>query len=127
MSAEVLSAPAKAATLDFAALLERVHAIGRDVLAVHASEVDRDSRFPVEAFDALKAEKLLSCYVPPELGGIGLDIVQVSRLCEALGRYCASSAMVWARSRCTSSSSSAVDRAATSTCRRGSTSSGWGA
>ena len=81
---------------DFAALLERVHAIGREVIAPAADAVDRDARFPEEAFTALRAEKLLSCYVPVEYGGMGLDIAQVSRLCEALGRYCASSAMIFA-------------------------------
>ena len=81
---------------EFEALLERLHAIGRDVVAPAAGEVDRDARFPVEAFTALKAEKLLSCYIPQEYGGMGLDIAQVSQLCEALGHYCASTAMIFA-------------------------------
>jgi acyl-CoA dehydrogenase len=81
---------------DYAALLERVHAIGREVIAPHAEAVDRDARFPEEAFAALKAEKLLSCYVPAEYGGMGLDITQVSRICEALGHYCANTAMIFA-------------------------------
>ena len=86
-------APAEA---EFAALLEKVHAIGRDVVAPAANEVDRDARFPREAFAALKAEKLLSAYVPVEYGGMGLDITQISQICEALGHYCASTAMVFA-------------------------------
>ena len=90
----VVGAPA--AGDDFAQLLERVHAIGREVLAAHADAVDRDARFPAEAFEALRAEKLLSCYVPAEFGGMGLSITQVSAICEALGRYCASSAMIFA-------------------------------
>jgi acyl-CoA dehydrogenase len=81
---------------DFEALLERVHAIGRDVIAVHADPVDREARFPREAFDALRAEKLLSAYVPLEYGGLGLDVVQVAAICEALGHYCASTAMIFA-------------------------------
>jgi acyl-CoA dehydrogenase len=80
----------------FEALLERVHALGRDVLARHAEAVDRDARFPEEAIAALRAERLMSCYVPVELGGMGLDIAQVARLCEALGRSCASTAMIFA-------------------------------
>lgn len=80
----------------FAVLLEAVHAIGRDVIAPSASEVDRDARFPHEAFDALKLHKLLSSYVPVEYGGMGLDIIEISKLCEALGQYCASTAMVFA-------------------------------
>jgi acyl-CoA dehydrogenase len=90
-----VSAGTEAAT-DFAALLERVHTIGREVLAVHAEAVDRDARFPAEAFDALKELELLGVYVPAELGGMGLDVAQVSRLCEALGQYCASTAMIFA-------------------------------
>ena len=82
--------------VDFDALLERVHVIGAEVIQPAAIEVDRDARFPHESFAALRAEKLLSGYVPAEFGGMGLDITQVSRLCEALGHYCASTAMIFA-------------------------------
>ena len=88
--------PLSPAEADFAALLEKVNAIGRDVIAPAADEVDRDARFPREAFAALKAQKLLSCYVPREYGGMGLDVTQVSRICEALGQHCASTAMIFA-------------------------------
>jgi acyl-CoA dehydrogenase len=81
---------------DFAALLERVHVIGSEVICPAAVEVDREARFPRESFEALKAEKLLSAYVPRELGGMGLTIAQVSQICEALGHYCASTAMIYA-------------------------------
>lgn len=79
-----------------AALLEQVHAIGRDSIAPHAEAVDRDARFPSEAFQALKAAKLLSCYVPADLGGMGLTISDLSKLCETLALYCASTAMIFA-------------------------------
>ncbi len=81
---------------DFRALLERVHAIGRDIVAPNADSVDREARFPAEAFAALREEKLLTAYVPLEYGGLGLDVGQVSQLCEALGHYCASTAMIFA-------------------------------
>ncbi len=80
----------------FETLLEQTHAIGREVLAPHAAAVDAEARFPREAFAALKQADLLSCYVPRALGGAGLDIVQTSRLCEALGRYDGSAAMIFA-------------------------------
>ncbi len=80
----------------FDALLDRVHSIGRDVIAPLADDFDRDARFPLEAFDALRAEKLLSCYIPEEFGGLGLSIGQVARLCETLGQYCASTGMIFA-------------------------------
>lgn len=79
-----------------AALVERVRLIGRDVIAPAAAAVDRDARFPVEAFAALKAERLLSAYVPEAYGGMGLDIREIARICEVLGEYCGSTAMVFA-------------------------------
>jgi acyl-CoA dehydrogenase len=77
-------------------VLESLHAIGRDVIAAHADAVDRDARFPHEAFEALKAHQYLSCYVPEAYGGMGLDVSEVTRMCEVLGQYCASTAMVFA-------------------------------
>jgi acyl-CoA dehydrogenase len=77
-------------------LLGIAHALGRDVLAEHAAEIDRLSRFPAESIDAMREAALLSAYVPTSFGGMGLNIVQVARLCEALGQYCGSSAMIYA-------------------------------
>jgi len=95
--AQLAIAPSLPATrTEFAALLDRIHALGRDLIAPAAVEVDRDARFPIEAFAALKAEKLLSAYIPLEFGGMGLTIAQVARVCEVLGQYCASTAMIFA-------------------------------
>lgn len=58
--------------------------------------MDRDARFPRESIDALRELGLLSCYVPEELGGLGLSVSQVARLCEVLGTYCGSTAMIFA-------------------------------
>jgi acyl-CoA dehydrogenase len=44
----------------------------------------------------LKSLRLLSAYIPPEFGGLGLDMTEIAGLCEALGRYCASTAMIFA-------------------------------
>lgn len=81
---------------DFADFLAQVHAIGRETLAVHAADVDRQARFPTESIEAMKDARLLSAYVPVEYGGMGLNIVEISRICEALGQYCGSSAMIYA-------------------------------
>ena len=81
---------------DFDDLLKRVHQIGKDVAFPAAEDVDKNARFPHETIDALKEAKLLSAYVPVELGGMGLNITQIAKICEALGQYCGSSAMVYA-------------------------------
>ncbi|MDB5783783.1 acyl-CoA dehydrogenase family protein [Caballeronia mineralivorans] len=66
------------------------------VAAQHAAAVDRDARFPVEAFEAMRRERLLSAMIPAALGGAGLTLAQVARICETLARACSSTAMVYA-------------------------------
>ena len=81
---------------DFDQLLREVHAIGKDVLRPHSVDVDAKARFPVESIDAMRGLRLLSAYVPESFGGMGLSIIQVGKICEALGQYCGSSAMIYA-------------------------------
>lgn len=76
--------------------VERVRQIAREVAGPAAAVVDRDARFPAEAIDALKAERLLGAHVPEGLGGLGAGIAELGRMCEALGQRCASAAMVFA-------------------------------
>lgn len=64
--------------------------------AEHAVEVDRDSRFPHEAFAAARQHRLLSMLVPVELGGDGASISDVVDVCYMLGASCSSSAMIFA-------------------------------
>jgi len=66
------------------------------VAATHAAAVDTESRFPKEAIDAARAERLLSVAVPPELGGEGANTSDVVDICYMLGRNCASTAMIYA-------------------------------
>ena len=66
------------------------------MIAPAADDVDRHARFPREGIDALQALKLLSGYLPTELGGLGLDVVHMAQICELLGHYCGSTAMVFA-------------------------------
>lgn len=70
--------------------------IGAEVAAPAARSVDRDSRFPREAIDALKEARLLSALLPKELGGLGCGMIELAQMCEALGQHCASAAMVFA-------------------------------
>jgi acyl-CoA dehydrogenase len=81
---------------DFSALLAEVHRLGREVMEPASHDVDAAARFPSESFDTLRDLQLLSAYVPVELGGWGLNIVELSRICEALSHYCASTEMIFA-------------------------------
>jgi len=77
---------------DLAARAEKVAAVA----AAHAYAVDSASRFPAEAIDAARAERLLGAAVPRELGGDGAGISDIVDVCYVLGRACASTAMIYA-------------------------------
>ncbi|MQB45757.1 acyl-CoA dehydrogenase family protein [Rhizobium sp. ICMP 5592] len=62
----------------------------------HADAVDVEGRFPREAVEAMRAEKLLSIQIPADLGGEGASITEIAELCSILGQACAASAMVFA-------------------------------
>ncbi|HEY4927779.1 MAG TPA: acyl-CoA dehydrogenase family protein [Acidimicrobiales bacterium] len=76
------------------AVLARMAAIADTVAAPAAADVDERGRFPSETVAALKSEGLLAALVPLELGGGGATLAEVSQGLVALGRRCASSAMV---------------------------------
>jgi len=84
--------PGNTAPTDFTSRAAAVAAVAAD----HAAAVDADSRFPAEALAAARAERLLGIAVPRELGGEGATISEVVDICYALGRACASTAMIFA-------------------------------
>lgn len=79
----------------FLELKSNVANIGQLVISKHAADVDKNARFPIESINALKELKLLSAYVPESDGGMGLNIVQISKICEILAHYCGSTAMIY--------------------------------
>jgi acyl-CoA dehydrogenase len=76
--------------------LEAVRRIAADAAGPAADAVDREARFPTEAIDALKRERLLAALVPEDLGGLGCRVSEVAHHCQVLGQQCASTAMVYA-------------------------------
>jgi acyl-CoA dehydrogenase len=64
--------------------------------AANAEDVDRHARFPKAAIDAAREQKLLGIQIPIEFGGYGASIFDVTDMCYALGRACASTAMIFA-------------------------------
>ena len=61
-----------------------------------ADEVDRNARFPAEAFAAIRDHKLLGMLIPTELGGEGARAADVADVCVVLGRACSATAMIFA-------------------------------
>ena len=72
----------------------RMAKVADEVAGPAAADVDAQGRFPAEAIAALKAEGLLAALVPIEFGGGGAGLAEVSDGLVALGRRCASTAMV---------------------------------
>jgi acyl-CoA dehydrogenase len=62
----------------------------------HAADVDGASRFPREAFDAIRSERLLGIQVPERLGGAGASVREVADVCYRLAQACSSTGMIYA-------------------------------
>lgn len=66
------------------------------IAAVHADEVDKAGRFPNEAIDALKSERLMGIQIPIDCGGEGRSTSEIAELCTIIAQSCAASAMIFA-------------------------------
>jgi acyl-CoA dehydrogenase len=66
------------------------------IAADHAASVDTGSRFPAEAFAAVKEHRLLGLIVPKELGGEGASISEVADVCYQLAQGCSATGMIYA-------------------------------
>lgn len=64
--------------------------------AESADAVDREARFPAEAFSAARSQRLLGIQVPAELGGEAATVSDAVNICYMLGRACASTGMIFA-------------------------------
>jgi alkylation response protein AidB-like acyl-CoA dehydrogenase len=76
------------------ALREAVRQLADDKIAPYAAEVDRDSRFPQEAHDALVKAELQAVHIPEEYGGAGADALATVIVIEEVARACASSSLI---------------------------------
>jgi acyl-CoA dehydrogenase len=78
-----------------ASLKSRAAAVA-SVAAKHASAVDAAARFPAEALEEAKAQRLLGIMVPTAFGGEGMSIAEVADVCYQLGGACAATGMIYA-------------------------------
>jgi len=62
----------------------------------NADAVDREARFPAEAFFSARMQRLLGIMVPNDLGGEGATLSDVVDVCYILARACGSTAMIFA-------------------------------
>ncbi|SDL18060.1 butyryl-CoA dehydrogenase/acyl-CoA dehydrogenase [Nocardioides sp. YR527] len=75
-------------------LREAVRAIAANKIAPYAADVDANSRFPTEAYDALVASGFHAAHVPEAYGGEGADALATCIIIEEIARVCASSSLI---------------------------------
>jgi acyl-CoA dehydrogenase len=77
-------------------VLAAVCRVADEVAGAHADEVDRAARFPSEAIEALREERLLSALVPENLGGGAVPFETVAEACFELSRRCGATGLIFA-------------------------------
>lgn len=81
-------------------IMEKVERICQEVVAPLAAEIDRDRRFPKEAFRAFGEEGLLGLLIPKELGGLGGTLEDLVAVNERVAASCGSTAMCFLMHQC---------------------------
>ncbi len=79
---------------DHEALREAVREVVAAKVAPFAAEVDDKSRFPQEAYDALRAGDFHAPHIGEQYGGVGADALAVCIVIEEVARACASSSLI---------------------------------
>lgn len=74
--------------------------VARNVLAVHAAEVDDQARWPNESVQALGQSGLLGLAIPRSFGGAGQGPAVFAQVTEILAASCASTAMIYVMHTC---------------------------
>ena len=76
--------------------IDTARSLGENILKPVAHEVDGDARFPNEALEAIRKERLLGAYIPESYGGRGCSIDDMVAINEALSRHCGSTGLIYA-------------------------------
>jgi alkylation response protein AidB-like acyl-CoA dehydrogenase len=79
---------------EYDALRESVRALTTKKIAPFAKDVDENSRFPQEAYEALQAADLAAAHVDSKFGGQGADALATVIIIEEVARACAASSLI---------------------------------
>src|SRR4051812_8880609 len=75
-------------------LRQSVRDLAAAEIAPYAADVDANSRFPDEAYAALKRAELHAVHIPEAYGGAGADALATVIVIEEVARACASSSLI---------------------------------
>ncbi len=79
---------------DVQALLAANEKLSREMLRANADRIDQSRQFPRENLTALGKSGVLGLLVPPQFGGAGGGIAEMSQVIDTQAQNCASTAMV---------------------------------
>ncbi|HEX6470460.1 MAG TPA: acyl-CoA dehydrogenase [Streptosporangiaceae bacterium] len=88
------AAPPYEPTEEHDMLRRSVRDLAEAEIAPHAADVDELSRFPDEAYAALKQAELHAVHIPEAYGGAGADALATVIVIEEVARACASSSLI---------------------------------
>jgi alkylation response protein AidB-like acyl-CoA dehydrogenase len=86
--------PAYEPTEEHEMLRRSVRDLAEAKIVPYAAEVDANSRFPDEAYAALKQAELHAVHIPEAYGGAGADALATVIVIEEVARACASSSLI---------------------------------
>lgn len=81
-------------TIDFSECLANIERVGKEIARKHADDVDKNSRFPIEAVTALKEIGAFSWPIPAEYGGLSASPNNLAKACFFIGQHCSATAAV---------------------------------
>lgn len=76
-------------------VMRTTHEVVDEVVAPLAERIDREGHWPEESIRALQRSGLGGLVVPEADGGLGHGLAAVARVCETIGRACATSAITF--------------------------------
>jgi alkylation response protein AidB-like acyl-CoA dehydrogenase len=79
--------------MDLETIVEKVRQITQEVVAHDAVTVDREARWPERGLRALQEAGLGGLVIPEKLGGLGIGLLGLTRVCEQIGTHCASTGL----------------------------------
>jgi len=79
--------------MDLDTVIARARKVAGAILGPEASSVDEERRWPEPGIRALQDIRLTALTIPKDHGGLGYGLLALARVCEELGRECASTSI----------------------------------
>jgi hypothetical protein len=76
-------------------LYEEVRRFADQNIAPNTERADKEARFPIESYEAIRSAGYFALMVPKEYGGLGGDLLDNAEVCMALAESCATTAFCY--------------------------------